>query len=341
MKKLVVCLVTVLSFLAIAFAPAYVSNPGQVYFNDFDGVPVVAPGVTDMLGGITNLESVQGYAGFGVAGNIFAGNFLRNDTGGYASSGGIGTPGSPTILTLIGLPPHTSININFLLAIIDSWDGSEPGTGPEACTDCHPDILTVTVDGNIIFSESFGFNNPSYVPLPDVWLTEYALLGFNPDFGDAAYNMDLDPTFNGIPHTASTLTIEWVASGDGWQGGDDESWAIDNLEIVLVGGVDIDVKPGSDPNSINLGSKGVVPVAILTTDDFDSGSVDPVSVLFADAYPLSWVMEDIDHDGDMDLLFHFKTRELNLDENSLDATLTGTTFGGVSIIGKDSVNIVP
>lgn len=41
--------------------------------------------------------------------------------------------------------------------------------------------------------------------------------------------------------------------------------------------VDIDIKPGSDPNSINLKSKGVIPVAILTTDDFDAADVAPPS----------------------------------------------------------------
>jgi hypothetical protein len=34
--------------------------------------------------------------------------------------------------------------------------------------------------------------------------------------------------------------------------------------------VDIDIKPGSDPNSINLCSHGVVPIAILSGDGFDA-----------------------------------------------------------------------
>ncbi|MCH8087406.1 MAG: hypothetical protein IIC81_06075 [Chloroflexi bacterium] len=128
-------------------------------------------------------------------------------------------PGSPTTLTLTGLPPHRSVDINFLLAIIDSWDGSEPGEGPEACTDCHPDIFTVTVDGDPVFSEAFGFNGPVFISPLGVLLTEFVPLGFNSDSDDAAYDMGLNPTFDNIPHTANSLTIEWVASGDGWQGG--------------------------------------------------------------------------------------------------------------------------
>jgi hypothetical protein len=102
----------------------------------------------------------------------------------------------------------------------------------------------------------------------------------------------------------------------------------------------IDIKPGSYPNSINLGAKGMVPVAVLTTDDFDASTVDPGTVEFAGAYPLRWAMEDVDGDGDMDLLFHFKNQELGLDENSTEAYLTGYTKGGEFIWGVDSVNII-
>ena len=105
--------------------------------------------------------------------------------------------------------------------------------------------------------------------------------------------------------------------------------------------VTIDIKPGSDPNSINLKSKGVVPVAVLTTDAFDASSVDPDTVEFADAQPVRWTLEDVDGDGDVDLLFHFKTQELNLTGDSTEATLTGSTYAGQAIQDTDTVNIVP
>jgi len=102
----------------------------------------------------------------------------------------------------------------------------------------------------------------------------------------------------------------------------------------------IDIKPGSDPNSINLKSKGVVPVAVLTTDLFDAATVDPDTVSFAGALPVRWTMEDVDGDGDMDLLFHFKTQELGLVGGSTDATLTGATYDGEVFSGTDFVKIV-
>jgi hypothetical protein len=44
--------------------------------------------------------------------------------------------------------------------------------------------------------------------------------------------------------------------------------------------VDIDIKPDSDPNSINLSEEGVVPVAILGSDAFDVADVDVTTLAF-------------------------------------------------------------
>ena len=61
-------------------------------------------------------------------------------------------------------------------------------------------------------------------------------------YRDRAYNLAVEPAFLMIPHTASTLTVVWklsAVSGSAaqqWQGGDDESWAIDNLHVELSGG---------------------------------------------------------------------------------------------------------
>ncbi|GAH97963.1 unnamed protein product, partial [marine sediment metagenome] len=105
--------------------------------------------------------------------------------------------------------------------------------------------------------------------------------------------------------------------------------------------ISIDIKPGSEPNSINLGAKGVVPVAVLTTEVFDASTIEPSTVTFAGAAPVRWVFEDVNNDGDLDLLFHFKTQELNLTDSSTSAALTGQTTDGDNFVGSDPVNIVP
>jgi len=105
--------------------------------------------------------------------------------------------------------------------------------------------------------------------------------------------------------------------------------------------VDIDIKPGSFPNSINLNSKGVIPVAILTTAVFDATDVDPTTVLFAGAEPVRWAVEDVDGDGDLDLVLHFKTQETIWTVGATEATLTGETYAGVPFSVVDSVRTVP
>jgi hypothetical protein len=108
--------------------------------------------------------------------------------------------------------------------------------------------------------------------------------------------------------------------------------------------ITIDIKPDSQTNSVNPRSKGVIAVAILTSEDFDALQVDPDTVLFgpADAEKAHTQahVEDVDNDGDMDLQLHFKTQETGIQCVDTEATLTGNTWGGTPISGTDSVNTV-
>ncbi len=108
--------------------------------------------------------------------------------------------------------------------------------------------------------------------------------------------------------------------------------------------VAIDIKPGSDPNSINLKSKGVIPVAVLTTPEFDAADVDPTTVGFgpdtAGIAHSAAHLEDVDGDGDIDLLMHFRTQETGIQCGDTYATLTGETFDGSPIEGSDSIKTV-
>jgi hypothetical protein len=94
--------------------------------------------------------------------------------------------------------------------------------------------------------------------------------------------------------------------------------------------VDIDVKPESCPNPLNRTSMGVIPIAILGTEEFDVTTIDPPTVNIGGVHPLRWSLEDVatpytggiddppmktdcgteGPDGYMDLVFHFSTPEI-------------------------------
>lgn len=75
------------------------------------------------------------------------------------------------------------------------------------------------------------------------------------------------------------------------------SWA----ELCGVYGVNVDIKPTSCPNPINFKSKGVLPVAILGTEDFDVTTIDPASVELMGVSPLRWKIDDVatPYDGEI------------------------------------------
>jgi hypothetical protein len=110
----------------------------------------------------------------------------------------------------------------------------------------------------------------------------------------------------------------------------------------------IDIKPGTSPNSINLGSSGVVPVAILSSAGFDARTVNPTSVTLAGARvkvkgrgtPMA-AFEDVNGDGLMDLVVHVSTEALELSAGDTRAFLEARTFGGTPVIGSDWLRIVP
>ena len=121
--------------------------------------------------------------------------------------------------------------------------------------------------------------------------------------------------------------------------------------------VTIDIKPGSYPNSINLGSRGVVPVAVLTTAAFDASQFTPEMAHLSDAttamttnctgaMAVRWARDDVNNDGRLDLVFFFNTQNIDLTSNSTAATLMahgtyGATMTIRHIMGTDTVKITP
>ena len=65
------------------------------------------------------------------------------------------------------------------------------------------------------------------------------------------------------------------------------------LQQELEGAVPVDIKPTSCRNPLNVGSKGVLPVAILGTDDLDVADIDIGTILLEGIAPIRSAMEDV------------------------------------------------
>ena len=134
--------------------------------------------------------------------------------------------------------------------------------------------------------------------------------------------------------TVTNVVVETVITGSGLGG----------LAMMPTPGPVIDIKPGSDPNSINLKSKGVIPVAILSYPNFDAiTEVDASMVAFGPngASPAhKGHIDDVDGDGDFDAVFHFRTQETGIGPNDNEACLT-ITLDGTPIEACDDIRITP
>jgi PKD repeat protein len=138
----------------------------------------------------------------------------------------------------------------------------------------------------------------------------------------------------------------------------DGDWGEYNLNIsVKVLRIDIDIKPGSWPNSINLNGNGVVPVGVFGNLDFPEFNVHDIetsTVLFGltgfEAVPVHkgycGHVEELNDDGIDDMVFHFREGELGIPvdtEGNAELTLfiTGQLNNGIYFEGTDIIRITP
>jgi len=129
--------------------------------------------------------------------------------------------------------------------------------------------------------------------------------------------------------------------------------------------VEVDIKPGSDPNALNVWSKGMLPVAILGSEDFDVMTIDPetiylwwegitlpdgIAVVSGDilgVMPVRWAWEDINGDGLTDIGLKFKGGDLmtytitdEAHRELVTMAVVGYLFDGKPIMGEDTVLII-
>lgn len=104
--------------------------------------------------------------------------------------------------------------------------------------------------------------------------------------------------------------------------------------------VAIDVEPGSDTNSINPRSQGVVPVAVLGSAKLDVRQVDLASVRLGPKQTPAQkdgAYEDANHDGFTDLMLHFQTQQIGIRCQDTALFLNGKLLDGSAVVGADSI----
>jgi len=108
--------------------------------------------------------------------------------------------------------------------------------------------------------------------------------------------------------------------------------------------IPIDIKPGSWPNSINLRNNGVIPVAILSTEDFDATTIRTRVARFGPAGAAlvhnAPHYEDVNLDGIVDLLMHFNSDETGIECGAESAELRSSNELGLSVKGSDLIRTV-
>jgi len=172
------------------------------------------------------------------------------------------------------------------------------------------------------------------------------------DFSGTA---DLSTTAGAItpPVSSAFVNGQWTGSVTVSEGGLNRT-----ITAILTGGTErgtsnsftviipvvVDIRPGCYPNVINIQSKGVMPLAIMTTPTFDATIVDPLSVRFGPSYAMEshgkGHVEDADGDGDKDMVLHFKTQETGIQCGQVMTGLTGNTLSGVPIAGQDPIVVI-
>ncbi len=299
----------------------------------------------------TIADNGAGYYGGGIWVNqsspIISNCLITGNTAGTYGGGILIYSSSPTTVTNCTLTGNSATNGGGIASLVSSsptitnsiiYGNTATGNGPNIFND---ETSTATVTYSFIEGGWSGDGNIGVAPDDDplfVGSGDYHLQSDSPciDTGD--------PDFSGPPDLDLDGNLR-IADGDGDGDPVVDMGTYEAAAVIDTITIEIDIKPGSDPNSINPNSKGVTPVAILTTADFDAASVNVTTVSFGkegtEAEPVHYSFEDVDDDGDTDMILHFKTQETGITAGDTEATLMGKTTDGKDIIGTDSVRTVP
>ena len=195
-----------------------------------------------------------------------------------------------------GIPDHLDICPGF----DDNADADGDGV-PDGCDFTPSTVVTAdTVSGDAPLEVSFTCDSATgNLPLSYSW-------DFDNDGTEDSTQQNPTHTFNDVGVFDATCTVI-DADGDA----DSESIAITVEDPVII--VTFDVKPDGN-DTINCKSKGVTPVGLFSTSEFDATTLD-LDSLFVNDVAISEKhnklhINDIDGDGLEDVLLHLPTKDI-------------------------------
>jgi hypothetical protein len=166
----------------------------------------------------------------------------------------LGEFGGQTVsLALTNLSPHREVTVSFHLFILKSWDGNQV-IDPASGLTIGPDVWSLYVSGGATLLTTTFSNSPQFT---QAFPGSYPGASFGAGTGSAEINT-LGYQFAGprdavypmsfrFPHTGNTLTLNFVGSSN-LQGIADESWGLDDVEVLL----DANPPPETSPPELDL-----------------------------------------------------------------------------------------
>jgi hypothetical protein len=180
-------------------------------------------------------------------------------------------------------------------------------------------VLFVSADGTTFRTVSGEIDSRPMEPLPYLSLNDAGTIAYLANI--SIWSLDCSPSLPGRPSGCGVF-----------------------LAVPHPDQIEIDVKPGDTQNAIPSSSRGVIPVAVLGAADFDVEYVDVTKLRFGPGFarPIhrsGGHREDVNGDGFVDLVSHYRTSEAKLEAGATEACLRAKV-AQIPFLACDAVQII-